>query len=178
MSYNPTNKTGEVIPLQYTDFLQFIPTVGAGIVMGFEQIIKLFPQAFKTESQLIAQKMTSSGGVSFVTSKPLGKQWYDIFKPSGTFTTITKKPVIPNAISSSLKGISKNVAIGSGTILGTTGLLSLTQGGQNLVTTTGESIGNITNLGKSVNDLFAKNPILPIGLLILGGLIVVSVIKK
>ena len=91
---------------------------------------------------------------------------------------VTKKPIISSGISSSLKGISKNVAIGSGTILGTTGLLSLTQGGQNLVSTTGESIGNITNLGKSVNDLFAKNPILPIGLLILGGLIVVSVIKK
>ena len=86
-------------------------------------------------------------------------------------TVITKKPTIPAGI------LSKTNVI-SGGILGTTALLSLTQGGQNIVTTSGQGISDVTNLGKSVNDLFTKNPILPIGLLILGGLIVVSVIKK
>ena len=117
------------------------------------------------------------------SSKGISEFFANLFKGISPVTkqsaqVVTKKPIITSGISSSLKGISKNVAIGSGTILGTTGLLSLTTGGQNLVTTTGESVKSITNLGQSVNELFNKNPILPIGLLILGGLIVVSVIKK
>lgn len=117
------------------------------------------------------------------SSKGISEFFANLFKGISPVTkqaaqVVTKKPIISSGISSSLKGISKNVAIGSGTILGTTGLLSLTTGGQNLVTTTGESVKSITNLGQSVNELFNKNPIIPIGLLILGGLIVVSVIKK
>ena len=117
------------------------------------------------------------------SSKGISEFFANLFKGISPATkqavqVVTKKPIISSGISSSLKGISKNVAIGSGTILGTTGLLSLTTGGQNLVTTTGESVKSITNLGQSVNELFNKNPIIPIGLLILGGLIVVSVIKK
>ena len=88
-----------------------------------------------------------------------------------TVTAVTKKPTIASNL------LSKTNIITTG-IFGTTALLSLTQGGQNLVTTTGQGVEGITNLGKSVNDLFVKNPLLPIGLLILGGLVVVSVIKK
>ncbi len=121
--------------------------------------------------------------VTTSTGSSIGNFFSNLFKgvapaAKSTATQVTKKPTIPSSITSGISGISKNVAIGSGTILGTTALLSLTQGGQNLVTTTGESVGNITNLGQSINDLFNKNPILPIGLLILGGLVVVSVIKK
>lgn len=177
MSFNATNKTGIAEPLPVTDFLQFIPTIGAGVVMGFEQILKLFPSAFKTEAQLVAQRTTTQGAISFGKSTPLGKKWYDILKPvsSGIATTVTKKATIPSSITSNL--LSKTNVVTTG-ILGTTALLSLTSGGQNVVNTTGQGITDVTNLGKSINDLFTKNPILPIGLLILGGLIVVSVIKK
>ena len=88
-----------------------------------------------------------------------------------TVTAVTKKPTITSNL------LSKTNIITSG-IFGTTALLSLTQGGQNLVTTTGQGVSDVANLGKSINDLFVKNPLLPIGLLILGGLVVVSVIKK
>lgn len=91
------------------------------------------------------------------------------------------KVVIPTASKvgqGTIKSIfSKTNVISSG-IFGTTALLSLTQGGQNIVTTTGQGISDVTNLGKSINDLLVKNPILPIGLLLLGGLVIVSVIKK
>ena len=110
------------------------------------------------------------------TSKGISQFFSNLFKgvvPAAktTATTITKKPTIPSGI------LSKTNVI-SGGILGTTALLSLTQGGQNIVTTTGQGVSDVTNLGKSVTDLLTKNPIIPIGLLILGGLIVVSVIKK
>lgn len=87
---------------------------------------------------------------------------------------VTKKATIPSITSNLL---SKTNVITTG-IFGTTALLSLTQGGQNFVETTGQGIQGVTNLGQSINDMFTKNPILPIGLLILGGLVVVSVIKK
>ena len=117
------------------------------------------------------------------TSKGISEFFSNLFKgiapaAKSTVTQVTKKPTIPTTIKTSLTGISKNVAIGSGTILGTTALLSLTQGGQNLVDTTGQSVQSISQLGGNITDFFNKNPIVPIGLLILGGLIVVSVIKK
>ena len=110
------------------------------------------------------------------TSKGITDFFSNLFKgiapaAKSTVTTVTKKPTIPTGI------LSKTNVISVG-ILGTTALLSLTQGGQNLVTTTGQGVNDVTNLGKSVNDLLTKNPIIPIGLLILGGLVVVSVIKK
>ena len=110
------------------------------------------------------------------SSKSISQFFSNLFKgltpaAKSTVTQITKKPTIPTGI------LSKTNVI-SGGILGTTALLSLTQGGQNIVTTTGQGVTDVTNLGKSINDLFTKNPIVPIGLLILGGLIVVSVIKK
>jgi hypothetical protein len=109
----------------------------------------------------------------------IGKFFSNIIKPViPAATQITKKAVIPATVTNLVKGVSKNVAIGSGTVLGTTALLSLTQGGQNVVTTTGESVKNITDLGSNVTKLLNNNPLIPIGLLILGGLVLVSVIKK
>lgn len=176
MSFNSTDKSGIAEPLPITDFLQFIPSIGAGVVMGFEQILKLFPNALKTEAQIIAQRTTSQGGVSFVKNQPLGRQWYDIFKPIGTsvVTTVTKKPTIPANLLSKTNVITTGIF---GTTLASSLFLQSPQG-QNTVNTAGQAVSDVTNLGKSVNDLFTKNPILPIGLIILGGLIVVSVIKK
>ena len=109
----------------------------------------------------------------------IGKFFSNIIKPvTPAATQVTKKAVIPTRVTNLVKGVSKNVAIGSGTILGTTALLSLTQGGQNVVTTTGESVENITDLGSNVTKLLNNNPLIPIGLIILGGLVLVSVIKK
>ncbi len=100
------------------------------------------------------------------------------FPSSPAATQVTKKAVIPTAVGNVVKGVSKNVAIGSGTVLGTTALLSLTPGGQNVVSSTGESVKDITNLGENVTKLLTNNPLIPIGLLLLGGLILVSVLKK
>lgn len=106
-------------------------------------------------------------------------KWFSSFgKTAGPVSSqVTKKATIPS-VKGIVSGVSKNVAIGGGTILGTTALLSLTSGGQNLVITTGESVKSISQLGSNVSDFFNKNPLVPIGLIILGGLIVVSVIKK
>ena len=117
------------------------------------------------------------------SSKGISQFFSNLLKGAGSgtksvVTQVTKKPTIPSSVKTSLTGLSKNVAVGSGTILGTTALLSLTQGGQNLVSTTGESVKSVTQLGSEVNSFFNKNPLVPIGLLVLGGLIVVSVIKK
>ena len=117
------------------------------------------------------------------SSKGLSQFFSNLLKGAGSgtksvVTQVTKKSTIPSSVKTSLTGLSKNVAVGSGTILGTTALLSLTQGGQNLVDTTGQSVQSISQLGGNITDFFNKNPIVPIGLLILGGLVVVSVIKK
>lgn len=101
----------------------------------------------------------------------------NLFKSSKVAIPTASK-VGQGSIKSTVGGISKNVAISAGTIVGTTAILSLSPGGQNLVTTAGQGVSDVTNFGKSVNQLFASNPLLPIGLLILGGLVVVSVIKK
>ncbi len=88
-----------------------------------------------------------------------------------TVTQVTTKASIPAS------NITRNIAITGGTILGTSLVSSAflsTPQGQNTL----DTVNNFANLGESINDLFLKNPILPIGLLILGGLVVVSVIKK
>ena len=108
----------------------------------------------------------------------IGNFFSNLFKSAPKVAIPTASKVGTGAIKGTIGGISKNVAIGAGTIVGTTAILSFSEGGQNLVNTTGQGITDVTNLGKSINDLFNKNPILPIGLLILGGLVVVSVIKK
>ena len=84
---------------------------------------------------------------------------------------VTKKASVPAST------ITRNIAITSGGIFGTTLASSLflsSPQGQNTL----QSLDKITDLGGNITDFFNKNPIVPIGLLILGGLIVVSVIKK
>lgn len=84
---------------------------------------------------------------------------------------VTKKATIPAS------NITRNIAITGGTILGSTLASSLflsTPAGQNTLTTVEKGF----DLGRDVTGFFSKNPIVPIGLLVLGGLIVVSVIKK
>ena len=92
------------------------------------------------------------------------------------FSNIIKTPVATK-VGSTASTVSRNVAITGGTILGSTIASSFflsTPQGQNAL----GSLDNITNLGDNITGFLSKNPIVPIGLLILGGLIVVSVIKK
>ena len=89
----------------------------------------------------------------------------------------TPKVAIPTGVKTGAGTVSRNIAITGGTILGASAVNSYflsTPQGQNTV----EAFGNLTNLGGNITDFFNKNPLVPIGLLILGGLIVVSVIKK
>lgn len=179
MSFNSTDKSGIVEVLPVTDFLQFLPSFGAASVLSFQQIAKLFPSAFKTAAELTAKRTTTTGAVSFSKNTPLGKNWYDIFKPA---IVQSPKLAIPTGIKTGAGSIAKKfgtqAVIGSGFVFGSTALLTLTGGGQNLVSTTGQGIKDFSNLGQSVNKLFQSNPLIPIGLLILGGLVIVTVIKK
>jgi hypothetical protein len=96
------------------------------------------------------------------------------------FTNIGKAPpkvAIPTSVKTGAGSISKNVAFTGGTILGTTAISSIflsTPQGQNTL----ETANNALNFGGQINSLFRENPLVPLGLLVLGGLVVVSVIKK
>ena len=92
------------------------------------------------------------------------------------FSNIFKSPVATKTTNTA-SNISRNVAITGGTLLGTTAISSYflsTPQGQNTL----DTANNFANLGGNITGFLSKNPIVPIGLLILGGLIVVSVIKK
>ena len=89
----------------------------------------------------------------------------------------TPKVAIPQGIKPGTGSLSRNIAITGGTLLGTTAISSYflsTPAGQNTL----DTANNFANLGGNITEFLSKNPIVPIGLLILGGLIVVSVIKK
>ena len=116
--------------------------------------------------------------VQTATGNSITNFFSNLFKSAPKVAIPTASKVGTGTIKSAASGISKNIALGGGFALGSTAILSLTEGGQNLVSTTGQIAGNAADFGKSVNDLFNKNPFIPIGLLILGGLVVVSVIKK
>ena len=92
------------------------------------------------------------------------------------FSNIFKTPVVAK-VGSTASTVSKNVAITSGFaasgIIANSLFLSTPQG-QNAL----GSLDNITNLGGDITGFLSKNPIVPIGLLILGGLIVVGAMKK
>ena len=100
------------------------------------------------------------------------------------FFKTAPKVAIPTATKTgagTIKSIFSKTNVVSGTILGSTLASTLflsTPQGQNTVNTTARAVKDITQIGSNITDFFNKNPIVPIGLLILGGLVVVSVIKK
>ena len=104
-----------------------------------------------------------SGPVQVLPKNSINQFFQNLFKTA-------PKVAIPQGVKTGSGTLSRNIAITGGTILGTSivssAFLSSPQG-QNTLTTF-----------QGITDLFNKNPIIPIGLLILGGLIVVSVIKK
>ena len=92
------------------------------------------------------------------------------------FSNLFKNPAAAK-VGNTASTVSKNVAITSG--FAASGIIAnslflTTPQGQNALGT----LDNITNLGGDITGFLSKNPIVPIGLLILGGLIVVSVIKE
>ena len=96
------------------------------------------------------------------------------------FSNLFKSPTISTATTkagSTASTISKNIAVSTGFVAGTSAISSYflsTPQGQNTL----DTANNFANLGGNITGFLSKNPIVPIGLLILGGLIVVSVIKK
>lgn len=97
---------------------------------------------------------------------------------------IIPKSVLPSSrigltgIKGAVSGVSKNLALSAGTGLVITSLLSLTQGGQNIVTTSGKAVQNVTDITKDVTGIIKSNPIIPLGLIALAGLLLIVVLKK
>lgn len=188
MSFNASNKTGEVIPLDPVDFLQFAgiggvakgvssivkpvldniikqgPLRGAG-VKAIQQAEKELAPIQKSISQRIAEffgkpatKIATGGAGGAVAASTIPKQVITIPTRSG-LTTIDK------AI----------IGTGIASIPVTTGILSLTPGGQQLTTTAGGIIQTGSDIGKTIATTFQNNPII---LLALIGLGIVVILKK
>ena len=109
----------------------------------------------------------------------LGNIISNLFKPaaSGAGAGIISK-VLPTGLKAATSGISKNLVISAGSGLAFTSLLSLTQGGQNIVTTSGKAVQNVTDVTKDVTGIIKSNPIIPLGLIALAGLLLIVVLKK
>ena len=123
--------------------------------------------ATKTAVQSI-QKL--QGPAQILPSNSISNFFSNLFKS-------VPKVAIPTGVKSGTGSLSRNIAITGGTLLGTTAISSYflsTPAGQNTL----DTANNFANLGGDITGFLSKNPIVPIGLLILGGLIVVSVIKK
>lgn len=147
-----------------------------GIAKSGFDILKIFPKSIMSSSQLAAQRLTTTGSISMV------KQIAGRPNRFGSISNILKKVPAVAGIKGGAGHIAKKfgtqAVIGSGFLFGSTALLSLTQGGQNLVSTAGQGVKDVSNLGLSINKLMSSNPLIPIGLLILGGLVLVTVLKK
>ena len=126
--------------------------------------------ASKTAVQSI-QKL--QGPAQVLPSTGINNAFQSFFK----FLSGGSKVAIPQSVKTGASTITRNIAITSGFaasgIVANSLFLSTPQGQRSL-----DSLDNFTNLGGNITDFLSKNPIVPIGLIILGGLIVVSVIKK
>ena len=123
--------------------------------------------ATKTAVQSI-QKL--QGPAQVLPANGISNFFQNLFKP-------LSKVVIPQGVKSGTGSLSRNIAITGGTLLGTTAISSYflsTPQGQNTL----DTANNFANLGGNITGFLSKNPIVPIGLIILGGLIVVGVMKK
>ena len=162
MSFNPNANNGTAEPLRVEEFLQFLPSFGAGVgVALISPLGNIISGATKQAVESIS-KLTNPAAV--VPKKGLSL-------PKISLTDIFKGVKTPT--------ISGNKAIlGTGLTVGGIGILSLTEGGQNLVNTSGSAISDISKVGSNITELFSKNPLIPIGLLALGTLIVIGVMKK
>ena len=155
MSFNATNKTGIAEPIEVTDFLQFLPSFGVGI------------------------------GVALTA--PLGNLISGLTKNaiSATSKLVNPSAILPTkGISTIFSGLrtptitANKALLGGGLTVGGLGILSLTPGGQNLTNTTGSAVRDISQLGSNITDFISKNPIVPIALIGLAGLIAIGAMKK
>ena len=172
---------GEAIPF---DPFVIIPFGGLGVSSaartGFRDIERLFANAFKTEEKIIAEKLTSKGAITFVKPvKPGGNILDDISESikKGLANARNRQTNVklPAVAVPSVSGGTKAL-IGTG-ILGTTasiGILSLTEGGQNVVTTTRDISKDVSGFGQGVTQFFQQNPLLLAGIVIVVGIMVVK----
>ena len=154
MSFNATNKTGIAEPIEVTDFLQFLPSFGAGLGVA----------------------LTAPLGnlISGLTKNAI----------TATSKLVNPAPILPtkglSTIFSGLRTptISSKALAGGALTVGGISILSLTPGGQNLTNTSGSAVHDISQLGSNITDFISKNPIVPIALIGLGFLVVLGVMKK
>ena len=154
MSFNATNSTGIAEPIQVTDFLQFIPSIGAGIGLA----------------------LTAPLGnlISGLTKNAI----------SATSKLVNPAPILPTkGLSTIFSGLRtptiSTKALGlAGITVGGISVLSLSPGGQNLTNTTGSAVHDIAQVGSNITDFISKNPIVPIALIGLVALLAVGAMKK
>jgi len=173
-------QSGEAIPLDITDFLQFIPFgtgAGAAIKAGVKPLSGIFAPiirqaesaAIKTASKEVAPIFTS-------TSKGITSTLKKLIFPTVATGAITTASTIPKQVTQVLtsKGLSTVAKIGVATIPPTiaTGLLTLTPTGQQLSKDIGQTGVNLSDFVKNQGQL------LSIFLIIGGVALLVGALKK
>ena len=161
-----------------------IPFGGVG-KLSFTQIGKLFPNAFKTEAQIIAERTTSGGSISFVKPFTGQKSFLDdiikFFTPkkaaitgaAGTGAITIPRIGLPNVGTGTKLLVGGGIAGGTAVSLSGINLLS-TPGGQQLANK-GLDIGkDITGFAGNTGKFFQENPLILVGILALGALVVLK----
>ena len=114
MSFNATNKTGEAEPLPVTDFLQFIPSIGAGIGLGLTSLFQPIVTAL-SKTPTVSTKIFSKTNPIFSKTNVIAGSGLGITAlgtsflqtPQGQNTVnagqnitdiITKNPIVPIAL--------------------------------------------------------------------------------
>jgi len=176
VSYNVTDKSGEVTVLDPVDFLQF-----AGITGAIRAVSSPAISAFRQLYPTVTQQAGKVGAPLAPLTVPITTQIKNalsglIKKPvvqAGTgagAATVTAASIAPKTISTSTKAL---LGTGITAVPLTAGILSLTPGGQNLVNTAGQTSQNITDLTKPFTRALS-NPIILIALIGLGALVVLK----
>ena len=118
MSFNATDKSGEVVPLPVTDFLQFIPSIGAAISLGFTSFLQpiisgvskaavktpsISTNIFSKTNPIFSKTNVIAGSGLGITA--LGTSFLQTPQGQNTVNTvgnitdvITKNPIIPIAL--------------------------------------------------------------------------------
>ncbi len=122
---------------------------------GFQQIAQIFPKAIAPSGVRNAP--------SIIT------QISNLFKGFGSGAA---------RVGGGLAKAKGTIAITAGSTAITALSLPLGQGGQTGLQSASQSIGSATKLGSDVTKFFSNNPIAAVGVIILGGLVVVSLVKK
>ena len=151
---------GEAIPF---DPFIVVPIGGLGVSSIFRNISKSFDDFYRTfvstaKPTVSTTIASSSSGVTRTISK-------------GLADARSRMGVSIPTVSGGTKAL-----IGTG-IVGTTasvGILSLTEGGQNVVATTRDISKDVSGFGQGVTQFFQSNPLLLAGIIIVTGIVVLK----